>query len=374
MRRLVVWYILLNKRLFKKYSFLLILCMIPLLVGAVRLMAQEESGIVSIALCPNGSGDELVESIIEQLLDDNEILRYEICETEEEARQKVERYEADAAWIFPEDLAGRMREAAADKIIQPVLDVVEREDTIPLMFSREILCGVLYPHFSYAVYEDFVRDDLGLEIDDAELWETYESMRVEENLFQLEYMDGLPDERSSYLVTPLRGILALWLVLCGFAASMYFIQDEQNGHFSWVPVHRRLWVAFGFHAVLLSDAAIILLIACKLAGVFTLLSSELLCVILFSGCTLVFCNFIRMLCGTMERLGSCIPILMAIMVVLSSVFIDIKSWRPLQYLLPPYYYLKSIHSMHYLYGMLIYMSIGLVLCMLAARWRSRFDY
>lgn len=374
MRRLVVWYILLNKRLFKKYSFLFILCMIPLLVGAVRLMAQEESGIVSIALCPNCSDDELVYTIIGQLLDDNGVLRYEVCDTEEEARKKVEKYEADAAWIFPQNLTECLRETAADKYIQPVIEVVEREDTIPLIFSREILSGVLYQYFSYEVYVDFVRDDMGLEIGDAELREVYESKQVEGNMFRLEYMDGQSDEENSYLVTPLRGMLALWLVLCGFAASMYFIQDEQRGHFSWVPMRHRLWVAFGFHGVLLSDAAIVLLVSCKLAGVFTLLPSELLCVLLFSGCTLVFCNFIRILCGTPERLGSCIPILLAVMVVLSSVFVNIKNWKPVQYLLPPYYYLKSIHSVRYLYGMLIYLGIGFVLCVLAARWRSRYDY
>lgn len=371
MRRLGVWYILLNKRLFKKYSFWLILCMIPLLVGAVRMTAQEESGIVTIALCPGDSGDELVQSVMNRLLDDREVLRYVICGTQEEARRKVEQYEADAAWIFPENLAEVMRETAAGKIVQPVLEVVEREDTVPLMFSREILCGVLYPHFSYAVYEDFVRDDLGLEVSDARLREVYESTRVEGSLFRLEYMDGLSDEKSSYLVAPLRGMLALWLVLCGFAASMYFIQDEQAGHFSRMPARSRLWMAFGFHAVLLSDAAIVLLAACKLAGVFTLLIPELLCVILFSICTMFFCNFIRILCGTPERLGSCIPIWMAVMLVLSPVFIDIRRWKPLQYFLPSYFYLKSIHSTYYLYGMLIYAGVGFLLCVLADRLRGR---
>lgn len=374
MRRLVVWYILLNKRLFKKYSFLLILCMIPLLVGAVRLTAQRESGMVSVALYPAHYEDEMTESIVAQLLDDNDILRYEICDTEEEARAKVERYEADAAWIFPDDLTERMREVAAGKTVEPVLEVVEREDTVPLMFSREILCSVLYPHFSYAAYEKFVRNDMGLDIDDNELLEAYENVRVEGSLFQVEYMDGMAVEDSNYLVAPLRGMLALWLVLCGFAASMYFIQDEQSGRFSWVPARRRLWIAFGFHAVLLSDAAIVLLVACKLAGVFTIISSEILCVVLFSVCAMFFCNLIRLLCGTPERLGSCIPILMAVMVVLADVFVDVKSLKWIQYLLPPYFYLKSIHSTYYLYGMLIYIGVSFVLCMLANRWRSRFEY
>ena len=56
-KRMLTRYYLWNKRLFKKYSFLLILCMVPLLVGGIRLLAKEESGIARVVLClPNSGG------------------------------------------------------------------------------------------------------------------------------------------------------------------------------------------------------------------------------------------------------------------------------------------------------------------------------
>lgn len=366
MRRIAVWYILLNKRLFKKWSFLLILCIVPLLVAGMRLASQQESGIATIALCMRNPADELSAGIVEQLQADRDVLRYVVCETEEAARGLVESFEADAAWIFPEDLTGSIQAAALRKRVKPVVTVVEREDNVPLTFSREILCSALYPAFSYAVYEDFVRDDLGLEVDAEELLQAYERTLVEGSLFQIEYFDGQVVEDSNYLLAPLRGILALWLVLCGFAASMYYIQDEQRGTFSWMPVRHRLWMAFGFHAVLLSDAVVVLLIACRLAGIFTIWYKEVVNAVLFMGCAMVFCNLVRLICGTLERLGSCIPILLMGMAVVCSVFINVDRFKLLQYLLPPFYYLRATHSTYHIYLMAAYICAVSAMCVLVS--------
>ncbi|MDE7403957.1 MAG: hypothetical protein K2M81_02500, partial [Lachnospiraceae bacterium] len=288
--------------------------------------------------------------------------------------RQVTDYEADVAWIFSENFQSDLQKASADKRCEPVVTVVEREDNVPLRFSRQILVNKIYSDFSYMVYADFIRDDMGLtEVSDAELQAAYEKMFVEGSLFQMEYLDGQREEADdyNYLLTPIRGILALWFVLCGFAASMYFIQDERSGVFSRVALKNRLWAAFGMHAVILSDAAIVLMIALKLAGVFTSWQRELVGILLFAGCTLVFCNLIRLLCRTPERLGACIPILLMGMLAMCPVFINSRNFGVLPYLLPPYYYLKSIHSTYYLYGMVIYIGVLFSLCVLIFWWRNR---
>lgn len=372
MRRVAVWYFLLNKRLFKKYSFLLILCMVPLFVAGMRIASQEESGIARIALCRSNPDDELSGEIVRQLMEKESILRYVLCETEEEARALVVGYEADAAWIFPEDLEGSLREAALSKHVEPVVKVVEREDNNLLIFSRKVLNAALYPCFSYEAYKDFVRDDMELaQLSEEELREAYERTLAEGSLFQMAYLDGEPVEEDNYLLTPIRGMLALWLVLCGLAGSMYYIQDEQRGTFSRMTVWHRLWTAFGMHAVLLSDAVIVLLVSCAAAGVFTVWGKELLCALLFACSTAVFCNLLRIICGTTVRLGSSIPFLLIGMMILCPVFINIRRFKAVQYLMPPFYYLKSIHSTYYLYGMFVYTGVLFILCVLLTQWKNR---
>lgn len=374
MRRIVTRYYLLNKRLFKKYSFLLILCMVPLLVGGIRMLAKEESGIARVALCLPNPDDALAGEVCEKLMKEDGILRYILCEKEEEARRMVMEDEADTAWIFAEDLAEGLRKAASKKRVSPVVKVVERKDSVSLILGREILGAALYPAFSYAVYEDYIREDLGLaEITGEELRKAYEKTLVEGSLFQMAYLDGGEDEEEdfNYLQAPVRGMLAIWLVLCGLAACLYYMQDEKQGVFARTPVPRRLPAAFGVCAVFLSDAALVVLLACKLAGVFTVWHREVLSCVLFACATLAFCNLIRLICGTPERLGSCMLILTAGMLVLCPVFLNVSGFRAVKYLLPPYYYLLSIHSVRYLYRMVIYTTAVSVLCVVLFWWKNR---
>lgn len=372
--RFLTRYYLLNKRLFKKYSFLLILCMVPLLVGGLRLAAKEESGIARVVLCLPDPEDEMAVLVAEELMGDEAgILRYSLCEEEEEARRMVMEDEADTAWIFHTDLRESLQAAASKKRVRPVVKVVERKDSVSLILSREILGAALYPAFSYAVYEDYIRKNLRLtEISDEQIRQAYERTLVEDSLFQMAYLDGGQEEEEAfhYLQAPVRGMLAIWLVLCGLAACLYFMQDEEQGLYARTPVARRLSVSFGVCAVFVSDAALILLLACKAAGVFTVWHREVWSCALFACATLAFCNLIRLLCVTPGRLGSCIVILTAGMLVLCPVFLNLRGFRAVKYLLPPYYYLLSVHNVRYLYGMAAYTTVVSVLCVVLCRWKN----
>lgn len=373
MRQIGIRFCLLNKRLFKTYSFLVILCLVPVLVAGVRLGTREDSGIAKILLYLPNPEDELAFQIAAGLIEDNGVLYYELCDSEEEGRKAVEGFQADALWIFPEDMRKTLAEAAVSGVgaEEGTVAVVQREDDVRMLFTRQILCARLYPAFSYEVYVDFVRNACGMQdVTDEELLDAYNSTLVEGSLFRMEYLDGAPVEDSSYLLAPVRGILALWLVLCGFAGALYYMQDEQRGVFSGLPVKRRLFWAVGVQAVLLCDGAAVMLAALKIAGVFTTWSREVPAAVLLASSVLVFCNLIRLLCRRPERLGSCIPLLLTGMLILCPVFLDIKGFRPVQYLLPPYYYLKSIHTAFYLWGMVCYTVVLFLVCIVLHHWQS----
>lgn len=374
MRQIGVRFWLLNKRLFKTYSFLVILCLVPVLVAGVRLGTRENSGIAKILLYLPNPEDELSFQIASGLMEDNGVLYYELCDSEEVARKAVESFQADALWIFPRDMRKTLADAAVSGLRREdgTVAVVQREDDVRMLFTRQILCAQLYPVFSYEMYVDFVRNECGLpDVTEEELREAYNATLVEGSLFRMEYLDGGPVEDSNYLLAPVRGILALWLVLCGFAGAMYYMQDEQRGVFSRLPISRRLSWAFGVQGVLLFDAIVIMLAALKIAGVFTTWSREIPAAVLLGSSVLVFCNLIRLLCRRPERLGSCIPLMLTGMLILCPVFLDISGLRPIQYLLPPYYYLKSIHTTFYLWGMVCYTIVLAFVCILLYHRQSR---
>lgn len=375
MGQLAVKLWLLNKRLFKKYSFWMIMCLVPVLVAGMRLALREESGVAGIAIYRENPRDDLTAEVIRQLTEEKTLLRYVFCETQEEARALVVGGRVNAALIFPRDLQAAIEQAAVGKSVEPVVTVVEREDSVTLVLVREILSSVLYPHYSYEVYKDFVRDDCGLgEVSDGELLESYNETKMDSRLFRIVLLDGTVWEDKGYLLAPVRGMLALWLVLCGLASSLYFMQDELEGTFDRVPLRRRLWTAFGMQAVLLCDGAVILLLALKIGGLFTSWPVEVFSLVLFSCCIAAMSGLLRLLCRTPERLGCAILILLLAMITFSPVFIYVTGWRAVKLLLPSYYYLQSIHDSRYLCGMAIYAVTAAGICVLLDGWRSKYGH
>ncbi len=369
--QIFVRFMLLQKRLLKKGGFLLMLCLAPLLAAGVRRLSTEPAGIATIALYLP-AGDASAQEISERLLDSG-ILRYLPCGDEEEARTQVETGEADAAWIFSEDLSERLEELGDKRRVRPVVTVVERKDSVPLILGREILASAIYPSFSYQVYAGYVRDELGIEeMTDEEIRRVYDSVAVEGSLFQMMYPDETPGnaEDFTYVQAPLRGILAVWFTFVGLAAALWFMQDEERGVYGRVPATKHLWASYIAGAAFLLDAVVVLLLSCKLAGVFTDWKKEVMSCAVFAVCVLAFANLLRMLCRTPRRLGMTFLPLLAAMLALCPIFLNLPYFKAGKLLLPPWYYLQSVHNTRYIYEMAIYTVILVLVSAVLQRVQS----
>lgn len=362
---------LLQKRLLKKYSFLLLLILPLLFAAGLKTLAQEESGIAVIALYLQAD-DRMAKQVGERLLEREGVFHFLSCASEQEAVNRVETGVADAAWLFPDKMAETIRELAEKRRVRPLVKVVESKDSVPLLLSREVLAAAVYPVFSYAIYESYVWEELGFtELDEDTLHRTYESVAVTGSLFQEVYPDGnVAQEDFGYVQAPLRGILAIWLTFLGVAAVLYFMQDEERGVYGRLTGSRRFFVFYGVGSVFLLDGAAVLLLCCKLGGVFTDLGREAVCAALFACCVLAFSNLLRLLCRTPGRLGAFLLPLGAAMLALSPVFFEAPYFRAGKLLLPPRYYLYAIHNDFYLCGMAVYAAILIVVCAILQQAQS----
>lgn len=359
-RRVFLWLMMLNKRLLKKISFLIILCSIPLLVLGVNLMAKQESGILRVILCQEDA-DDLSEKIVSQLLDMKSALSFVEVETEEEAIRLVQANKADAAWIFPEDFEGVMKTYFQEGIWdEPLIRVVEKEDNVMLHLSREVLFGGLYNSITYTVYEQFVRTEVldGMEVSDEELWESYQKTNMEENMFVFSYLDGeTADMGTSYMLYPVRGLLALVIVLCSLALGLYFMQDEQNGIFIRLPLNRTVLGSVLYQMPGLVDVGLVVLLALFFSGVAIGLLTELGLMFVYLWMVAGFSDLVRRLCKKQVRLGALIPMLVLVMLAVTPIFMGAPNVKWLQLLLPPYYYINALHSNAYRIGMLVYVAV-----------------
>lgn len=363
LQKAFLFFLLLQKRLLKKYSFLVILTMVPVLAAGMFLAAGEESGVLHIVLCRENERDDLARQVIEELTGRKSILRYSVEPSADMAYQAVREGRADAAWIFTDGFTEGV-DAYTSYREDPVflVTVVERKDTVFLQLARERLYSALYPHLSYALFKNYVTLDsaAGEDIPEEELRAEYAAVQVDEGIFRFSYRN-IEDQadreaEANYLLTPLRGLLALLVLLCAFAASLYFEQDKEEKLFLQIPMGRGIFFPYLYHLPAVMDGAAAVLSAYFVTHIFLSWERELPLMALYCAACIGFCNLCRKICGTVQRLGTCIPLVMLAMVVLCPVFISLRQFRMVQYLFPPFYYLQCIHNTGYIKSFLLYLA------------------
>lgn len=363
LRKIFLWQYMLNKRLFHKKSFIVLLVLIPVMVFGMKLVAKQDSGIMTIMLCAEQEGDELAEQIIEELLEQDSVIRYTVGDVET-AYSAVQAREVDCAWVFREDFRQKLDAfATEDADRQAPVYIIAQEDNVALMMARTNLYGVMYSHYAYYLCENFLQNDVMQEepVSEEELRAYFEKTAVEESIFFVEYIDQkageaeIPfesQEKDSLLMIPMKGLLVVFILLCGLASAMYYLQDEEKGIFAWIPAESKWLFSYGYLTVAMLDAAVVVLFTLcllqKQVGI-----RDVFVILLYVGVCAVFCNLLRVLCGKAQNLGRWLPLLIIVMLVACPIFLDFGKGFVGQYFFPPTYYLRAWKND----GMLLYMCL-----------------
>lgn len=360
MRKIFMWFWLLNKRLYKKITFVLLLLMIPLLVVGYGFAAQEESGVMTIALAQDGA-DPMATQVIEKLINEPSLVRFVPCDSTEAAKDMIRDGKADAAWLFPKEMEQKVyRFIQSPNKFNAFIRVVERSDSVPLRLTREKLSGTVFSFCSRQFYLNYLRENVS-ELDnvsDEALLQHYDEFIEDANLFEFAYLDaegGAEDlEDASYLTTPVRGLLAVIVVLAGLAAAMYFVQDSNAGTFSLVPQRSKAFVELTSQLIAITNTAAVMFFSLLFGDLTEGLGRELLVLALYCLGVALFCMNIRQWCNHLYALAVAMPLLIVVMLVVCPVFFDFAILRTLQFLFPPTYYVNAIYSNEYLLLLCIY--------------------
>lgn len=351
---------ILNKRLLKKPSFLAVLLIVPLLVTLLGVAAKEESGIMTVVLAVQDTTDLTANAIVENLRKDSGLIRF-LEGTPKEAEALVEGGQADAAWIFPRDMQEKIDAFVAfPNERNGFVAVIQREESVFLRLALEKLNAALYPYLSLALCENYVYSNI-LTINDLppeQLRQYYDAVDAEgADLFDFVYANsGAPadTENANYLLSPVRGLLAIMVILGGLAAVLFYGQDETAGVFDRLPRGKRFWFSAVYPAVAVGNVILAVFAALGLAGLLLNIVREIAALLLYGLITAGFCTGLRLLMPNGHMLAAVTPALIAGMTVLCPVFVNPPELPALQYLLPPFYYLKAIYDLKYMGYMAIY--------------------
>lgn len=369
-RRFFLWYALLSKRLLRRPGYLAVLLLIPLFALALALFSRQESGVVTVALCLEEPADPAARAAAERLLNAESILRCSAYPDGDAAREAVRQGQADAAWILPADLEKRLSSFARYGS-GGCITVVEREENVFLMLAREKLYAALYPELSFSVFRNYLVNELGADsLSEADLRAAYKGGFTTEELIRFTYVDGTEIETDGrYLTAPLRGILALLLLLCGLASGMYCYREEREESFVWLSGPKRRLLPLLCHLTAMVPAALAVLLALYLSGLWLGLGREALMLLYYLPCCVLFCELLRCLSPREEHYGALIPILAVAVLVLCPVFADLQLPLPFRALLPTWYYLRAALGSFALRPLLLYLGALLLLWSLCSRLR-----
>lgn len=359
-RRVLIWYLMLTKRLLKKIGFMIILFLIPVFAFVFHMFNKEGSGgLLRIALAVEDDSDALGVEMMEDISGKSDVFQFTICQSEEEAKRMVEGAKADAAWVFVKDIEEKLQEVANGDT-ETLVRIYESEENVLLKIAREKIFGVLFPHIAYYMYAEHITDKMlpQEEITETLLREEYEIIGEDDSFIEFTFLDSKQKsiQDVNYLISTVRGLLMAIMLLAGIASTMYYLHDEENGTFSWLPPNRRIWVLWGSNLAALSLAGVFVTLALLLGGTYTTFVVESISMLLFILMATAFCSILGVVFRTVNRLCIMLPTVLVAAIVFCPVFFNTR--LTLQQILPPYYYLYAINNVGYLKWMLLYCVIA----------------
>ncbi|MBQ9267939.1 MAG: hypothetical protein IJ206_00320 [Oscillospiraceae bacterium] len=367
-RSLLCWWGLLNKRLLKRPGFWAVLLAVPVLVLVLTLAASRNGGVVRIAVGLEEPQSPAARQVAQRLTERESVLETVLCESADEARTLVETGRADGAWLLPADLEERFDRLSAGEAV-PLVTMVVQEDNVLLQLSREKLFAALYPDLSYALFAGFAESELQ-ERSEEEIRKYYGIIQRNSRFIEFAYSDGSPVDpmESSFLVTPVRGILALLILVGALVSAMYFAQEAEA--FVWMRRRKRFLLPFLCHLILTLDLAVAVLAALGLSGLVSSWPRELGSMALYCTACAGFAEVLRNILGKPRRLGAALPLVLLAGLALCPIFLNVRRFRMVQVLLPTFLYLYGIRSGEFILYLAGYTVLSWALGLILARIRG----
>lgn len=354
------WCLLFTKRLYRKPVFLVLLLLIPLLTFGYSSLSRQDSGILTVAVAQQDPDDALATRLIADLCESSQLIRFNLCTSPEEAKELVTYGKADSAWIFDGDLESKMAAfVAKPERRNAFVEVIEREESMFLTLTREKLSGFVFTYLSPEFYLRYVRENLPQLNDatDQALLEHYDAVSLSDDLFTYAARESAPKEQN-YLLTPVRGLLAIVTMLCGMASAMFYVEDSQQGLFSRIPMKNLPTMELLCQLIAVGNVALVATLAMVISGLGGSLLQEIGLLLLFVPCVSLFSMVLRRVLRGTIALGVAAPLIAIITLCACPVFLDLAQLRTFSLILPATYAIRGAYNPTYL----LYMGIHATVC------------
>ena len=341
--------------------------MVPLMVIALKGMGSGDAGLMTIGVYIPGE-DYASGALKECIETEPGSFRYFFYDNPDKLVADVKSQKLSEGWICPDNLDEAVENIVASGHTDEKIEIVIREQGLSHLLGREVLNSRVYESLARQMASTYIANKLYKGSQSKEqnekILKTFDSYEINGNLFEMGYLDDTKPQNNNgtnYIMMPLRGILALWLLTLSIAASMYYLEDEKNGLFIWWKPRFRLIRDFLYYLVIMAIPTIMVIVGLRFGGVSTSLHREILSIIIYDVALICLANILREIIGTIKGLGIIMPVLIMASALLSPVFVDFKESRILQKLCPTFHYLSSINDAYYLKTLILFTIILVIM-------------
>lgn len=356
MKRMGMWILLMTKRLMKKPSFIIILVLLPVILVMYRFIITEDDGTIRACVyVPEGS-EAFTEKLADNLADAEFSARFYLVDSEDDLYSDVIAGRAEVGYILPKDLKERFLTKNWDSAVRMV--VSDTSQMAP--FVNEFVTVVIYTDMMEEYIADYLVNRSGLELSDEEIRPIIRENLLKQagsgSLFDIAYRDYYKNEEVSreevmaenYLMKPIRGTVALFVLLAGLAGLVFWFQDNAEGRFKVMSHEKRPVINYGSLLLPTALSAIVGMVCILIAGLCENVFLELLTMLLYVIFVTGVCEIIRVIVPSVNAVCAAIPILAIASYLCCPILIDLKKVLPvvsyLRKILPPDYYLETFNG------------------------------
>lgn len=357
--KLSVFFFLQLKRLFKHKLFLLLLLMFPLCLFLLsHAFREEEDSRRKVGLCL-ATEDALTETLYRKLLTlEDSLFVFSPVSSEEDLKKAVQSNRFECGYLFEKPLGTELDKSRLKNLIT----VYVSENTTCEGILNELVYANLFEEYALSLLQTTLTEAGHLPFTDGDavsfslpsvtkeaIEEAYRSHLSDGSTFRIEVQfvtdsGSLAPADSTAASTPLlRGLSALFLLLCGFLSLLVTYHDEANGLYARLHSFERVLFPRITMLTYLVPSGLVCLLGSILSGSFTNPLTEVTALLCYLVALLLFYTLLGTLLRNHTMLCAAFPMLVLCTLVFTPVLTDLSVFFPwlrvVRYALPSYYYL-----------------------------------
>ena len=344
--RVFTWFWLSCKRQLKHPFFMITLLLVPMCLFAFSQVEKQDSGKIRIGIF--GEDREFVPEVLEVLAAQEGMFEFYICQSEEMLKDDVASRKAECGYVFRKGFYEKLDEQDFKRSIL----VYSAPSTIAARLSQEVVFASMFDVYGEYLLDRFVNESgifEGMDLNQvlAEMKAAYQQEMDSGSTFSFRYetLSTEPVESTSARIAfPVRGMLAIYLMMIGLFSVVALRQDEARGLFVTLSETARIPCKLASVTAPVVMAGISALVTLLVTANFDYGIMEVPRLLIYIAMIVAVSYVMKLLVKDPVVLCGLIPIFILCSMVICPVFFDITLWlpqlEPVRYLCLPYYYIK----------------------------------